>query len=234
MAEGFVIIHRTYDPIQAEILGEIMRDNGLAARVLGTRNGALVGVAQNIMQLHIEVPAEQAGAATDFLEAYFESDGAQLLREQGILADDDEDDEPAVADSDEPAPLRPLFAAGSVLLMFGGAHWYVRRPATAILLACAQIYALSNVVGSAWSEVATGLVMFGAVLTLDLVGGQLAVRSRNRGVSSSFARDLLNGTAFAAIAVAVASYVGPRIPVPKTEPDLYTAPPMQYHTLERP
>src|SRR5262245_21573586 len=92
-AERFVIVHRSYDPIQAEFLGELLRENHIAARVIGTRSAALIGVGPNAMQLHIEVPASQAGAATDFLEAFLAERGEELLRAEGLL-DGSDDEEP--------------------------------------------------------------------------------------------------------------------------------------------
>jgi hypothetical protein len=71
MSERFIIVHRTYDPIQADLLGDLLRDAGIAARVTGTRSGAAIGVAQNILEVHIAVPDAQAGEATDFLVPYF-------------------------------------------------------------------------------------------------------------------------------------------------------------------
>lgn len=95
MAEHRVIVYRTTDPIQAEMLGALLRENGIAACVLGTRHGAAIGVSQHILELHIEVPQAQAGPATDFLEAFFDSDGAALLAEHaGFDPDDPGDDDP--------------------------------------------------------------------------------------------------------------------------------------------
>ena len=67
MALNFVVVHRTYDPIQAELLGDLMRDAGLDAQVLGTRSGAMIGAGQVIMQMYIQeigsIPALPKGAA---------------------------------------------------------------------------------------------------------------------------------------------------------------------------
>ena len=91
-SEPYVIVHRSYDPIQTDMIGELLRENGIAARVLGTRHGAVIGVAQNILQMHIEVPRSQAGQATDFLEAFFDGDGEELLREHAGLSPDSMED----------------------------------------------------------------------------------------------------------------------------------------------
>ncbi len=232
MAGKYVIIHRSFDPIQAEFLGDILRENGIGARVLGTRSGALVGVAQNIMELHIEVPAPDAGAATDFLESFFQQDGAELLREHGLLDDEEEDDgdrahaesaDEADGEDGEASPIvddvgerRPLLAAGSVLLMFGGAHLYTRRTLTTAIIAGMQAVALWHMASMHWTQVATGISLFGAMLVFDMVGGQLAARAYNRGERCSLTRQLFAGTAVAAAAFVLASQLGSRLPRPKS------------------
>ena len=107
MSEPFVIIHRTYDPIQADLLGDLLRDAGMAARVVGTRSGASIGVGQNIIEVHIAVPRTQAGQATDFLEAFFSHSEPD--------ADSDADqDADADADADAAAQLRDVCAGLSI------------------------------------------------------------------------------------------------------------------------
>jgi hypothetical protein len=92
VAEKRVIVYRTTDPIQADMLGALLRENDIAACVLGTRHGAAIGVSQHILELHIEVPHAQAGPATDFLEAFFDSDGDALLAEHAGFGPEDDDD----------------------------------------------------------------------------------------------------------------------------------------------
>lgn len=106
MAEKRVIVYRTTDPIQADMLGALLRENGIAACVLGTRHGAAIGVSQHILDLTIEVPQAQAGPATDFLEAFFDSDGAALLAEHAGFAPESEErdgDRETGAAGDDPA-----------------------------------------------------------------------------------------------------------------------------------
>lgn len=245
MIEKYVIIHRTHDPFQADLLGDLLRENGIAARVLGTRHGAAIGVGQNILEQHIEVPQSQAGEATDFLESYFESDGASLLDEQIGLDEEPEDEPAARAGGAEPAvPLRPLFAGAATSLLFGGSHLYARRPWTALVLAAGQVLALANLRSMQWHTVATGLVMFLIILLTDLCGGQVAVRSYNRaigrdmgpgnvradmahGVRVSPVRQLALGVVLVALAGTVGALVGPHMPAPKrdgqrTAPATYT------------
>lgn len=266
MTEKYVIIHRTSDPFQADILGDLLRENGIAARVLGTRHGAAIGVGQSILQQHIEVPQSQAGEATDFLESFFAHEGAYeegAYEEIGQELDPSPDDaalDDAVggnpgmearrigdgvesnigddagatgragtaADGRTPrapaaqaqgGPLRRLFAGGATLLLFGGSHIYARRFWTALILGAGQVIALLDIRSPHWHTVATGLVMFGIILFLDLSGGQMAVRAHNRGVRTSPLRQMAIGIVLVALAGTIASFVGPRIPVPKRHPE---------------
>ena len=104
MAEKRVIVYRTTDPIQADMLGALLRENDIAACVLGTRHGAAIGVSQHILELHIEVPYAQAGPATDFLEAFFDSDGDALLAEHAGFAPEADADDRADDRADQAGP----------------------------------------------------------------------------------------------------------------------------------
>lgn len=238
MTEKYVIIHRTSDPFQADILGDLLRENGIAARVLGTRHGAAIGVGQSILQQHIEVPQSQAGEATDFLESFFANDGVhdEGHHEAGDGVENDAGDAAwdaagragAAADGRTPrapaapaqgSPLRRLFAGGATLLLFGGSHIYARRFWTALILGAGQVIALLDIRSPHWHTVATGLVMFGIILFLDLSGGQMAVRAHNRGARVSPLRQMAIGIVLVALAGTIASFVGPRIPIPKRHPE---------------
>lgn len=217
MAERFITVHRSYDPIQTELLGDLLRENNIAARVLGTRNASIIGVAQNIVQTHIEVPESQAGAATDFLEAYFASEPEFPDADQdfGDVDAEQPDDEGTADDDDLSQPLRPTFAAGSVMLIFGGAHIYARQPITAGILALGQVLALSRLGAQEWTAVATGIAVFAGILAVDLIGGQLAVREHNRGYVRGPARQAARGTVLLLLAGGLGALIGSQVPEPK-------------------
>lgn len=222
MSQRNIVVHRTYDPIQAELLGDLLRDAGLAAQVIGTRSGAAIGAGQVIFQLYIQVPYEQAGQALDFIEAYFEADGADLLRAEGLM--DDADEAEPVARGAE--PLRPLLGAGSVLLMVGGSHLYARRSFTTMVIAAGQVLAILNMVSGTWQGYVMGLTMYGSLLAFDLIGGQLALRAYNRGQRPSRLSQLIVGALFVAAAGGIGSFVGPRVAEPRADadPPVKTAP----------
>ncbi|WP_428261097.1 hypothetical protein [Haliangium sp.] len=209
MSEPFVIVHRSSDPFQADILGAILRDNGIAARVLGTRHGAAIGVGQHILELHIEVPQSQAGAATDFLEAYFEQDGEALLAEQMGLSDDDADegDDAAGPEQFEAPGTGSGSAALATLILFGGSHAYTRRFVTAVCLAAGQAYALLAILLGASAPLIDGVAMAAALLAGDLIGGQLAARARRQGrVVAPWTQQLAVGALLVAGAGAVGAW----------------------------
>ena len=237
MHDDFVIVHRTHDSIQADMLGEILRDGGIAARVIGTRSAAAIGVGQNIVQVYIEVPQAQAGQATDFLEAFFSGDAMDGLAEAlGFAPDEDEDDggarvgggarEPGDGegqdhggrDGDDPVrerELRPLLAAGSAFLTFGAGHLYARRPLTAAALAAGQLVAMVLLFGGrSWNDWTVGVTLLGGLLACDLVGAPLAVRTYRRGFRRRAAWQAAVGATYVAATVGLALVVGPRLARP--------------------
>ena len=68
---SFAVVYKTHDPIAAEMIGDVLSQNGVAARVFGPRHAALMGVAQSIMELRIEVPFEQTKTACELIDAFF-------------------------------------------------------------------------------------------------------------------------------------------------------------------
>ena len=237
VSEPFVIVHRTYDPIQADLVGDLLRDAGIAARVVGTRSGASIGVGQVIMEVHIAVPQSQAGQATDFLEAYFASD-ASAEAADGADADDVDD-----ADDDSGSPrereIRPMFAAGSAFLTFGVGHLYARRPWTAAALAAGQIVAMYYLfAGRHWSDWTTGVVLLGGVVACDLVGATIAARAYRRGVRRGLVWQAGVGVLYVGGSMALALAVGPRLADPTQGPGAKdprsTRDPSHDATLERP
>ena len=59
---------RTDDPPLAELLVGLLGDNGIGARLIGTRHGASIGVGQQILKLRIEVADTDADRARELIE----------------------------------------------------------------------------------------------------------------------------------------------------------------------
>lgn len=206
MTEPFVIVHRTFDPIEADLLADLLRDAGLSPRVVGTRSGAAIGVGQNILEVQLAVPQSHAGEASDFLEAYFANATATATVNEGPEAAPDR-------------PLRPLFAAGSAFLTFGVGHLYARRPITAATLAAGQLVAMYFLFfGDRWSDWTTGITMLGGVVVCDLVGSLLATRAHRRGVRRGVTGQSVAGVFLVGASMGVAFAVGPHLADPTVGP----------------
>jgi hypothetical protein len=123
--------------------------------------------------------------------------------------------EPVEADesvpiSTESRPLRPLLAAGVVGLCPGGAHFYARRPLVGLAILVGQAAALATLLGNGAGRGAAAVALVALVL-VDLVGGQLAVRAWNRGLRPSRARQAFSGRWCWRAPGALAAAVGPLI-----------------------
>ena len=201
MPDEFQTIHRTSDPIEAEILADLLAQRGIDARVLGTRHGALIGVAQHILQLRIEVPPHQAAAACELVDAYLAAGrGSDEAHAEG-------DGEPKRV---EPARLRPVLGAGIVAVFPGGGHFYARRPAAGLVVVLGYLGAFSTLVVEYDRERAlAALILVFGMMCYDLVGGQIALRAFNRGVRASITRQLA-----VALSVLVTVAVGGRLLAP--------------------
>jgi hypothetical protein len=240
MPGRFVIVHRTYDPLQADMLRDLLGDAGVPVRVTGTRSGAIIGAAQNILEVTLAVPESQAGEATDFLEAFFSTGGDGAVADSASAlpggdaveaagenhhgeddgGEDDGDDDGDDDDEDDAAaraqPLRPLLAAGSAFLTFGVGHLYARRPATAVALLLGQLVAMGLlIIGDSWYAWTVGLTALGAIVGCDIVGSMLAARAHEKGVRRGRAWQAAIGLAYVAGALLLAHTVGPRLTDPK-------------------
>jgi len=83
--ERYVIVYRAFDPVLPDILGDLLRQSGIPALVLGTRNAAGIGVGPNAMELNIQVPESRANEAIELIESF--------LSDQGELLSDDPEEE---------------------------------------------------------------------------------------------------------------------------------------------
>jgi len=72
---GYVTVHVTKDAAQGEVLAELLRQEGIAARFRGPTT-TLVGVAQHIIEMAVEVPAESEAHARQFLSDLEATTGA--------------------------------------------------------------------------------------------------------------------------------------------------------------
>jgi hypothetical protein len=236
VSDAFETVHTTFDRLEAEMVAEVLVQEGIDARLIGTTGAALIGVAPHILRLRIEVPCEAAApareivagllapdAATPEAEAAAESESAASPPAEGALgapaaptpADDGAADAPA-----GPPRRRPMLAAGAAFVLPGGSHVYARHPWSGLVLAVGYVATLAVMLagGGRHAVVASGVLTIVALLLADVVGGQLAVRRANRGPAPSRARQLGRGLVLVVVAAALGSLVGSQVRPPKPKP----------------
>ena len=63
---GYVIVHHTTDPAQGEVIAELLRNEGIAARFRGAAS-TLIGLTKNLVPMAVEVPIGDEDRAREFL-----------------------------------------------------------------------------------------------------------------------------------------------------------------------
>ncbi len=253
MTAGFVTVYETTDSIQAEMLADVLVQEGLDARLLGTRNAPLLGVGQSIIRLRIEVPEHQVAAAAAVVEAW--ETAPPLADDADVGAGEDhvaagagaayEDAAAAAAyeraageaaaageaEGDRPR-VSPILAGGVAFLLPGAAHFYTRRPWTGACLAAGMVMAMIGLGGDRVEASAAAIGLLGLVV-YDIVGGQFAARAFNRGVRPSFWRQLALGAGALVVVGGVAVIVAPRLPQRRARAPLYESDAQQQHEMLR-
>jgi hypothetical protein len=204
VGEPFVTVFTTEDPIQGQILVDLLAGAGIRASLLGTRHGALIGVAQNILGLRLEVPAGDAERAHELIDGFLRAEPA-------------DDHDPDVREPGASAAGRrsALLAAGCTFIVPGGSHFYARRPWTGLLLALGLAAAFVGMAGGSNVESTCAALAFAGLVGCDLAGGQRAVRALNREETASRTRQLLSGLAMVALTFGLAYAVGTHLPPPR-------------------
>ncbi|MBN2342094.1 MAG: DUF2007 domain-containing protein [Deltaproteobacteria bacterium] len=94
--ESFVEVYRSTHPVEAEIIENMLREEGFTPRLIGTRTAALIGISEFILQLRIEVPEDESEDARNLVHTLLNSD----ILQSGQEMDDEEEDEEYDADDD--------------------------------------------------------------------------------------------------------------------------------------
>jgi hypothetical protein len=208
---SFVVVHRPTDPIEGEILTQVLRDEGIESRLIGTREGNLIGVPQFVLPLRIEVAASQEMAAEAVIRAYGEREVIEGESESDSDDEQQEKDEEQEEDEDErPDRRSPVLAAGCVMLVFGGSHLYARRPWTSAVIGVTVLSGLLMARRGVWPDRELGSVVVMALLVLDLVFGVRATKAYNRGERPSVGWQLGDGVFLSLLATAVAAALAMR------------------------
>jgi len=187
---GYVTVHRTYDPLTAEMFGDLLRQDGIDARVLGSQTSAIFGAAQTFLQTRIDVPEADAARALELLAAIL---AEPQLDDEGDDASVDEPSlrPPILAPEVQPPPhLSAVRALGIAPLIPGGGHFVARRGIVGGAVLLAQLVAVAAMVAGDARQATAGAITAVGLLLFDVVGGALAVRSFNRGARASHLRQM--------------------------------------------
>jgi len=76
MSEEYVAIYRSSSTVQTNLIENILLNEGIAVRVIGTRRGGSVGIGQNICSCRFEVPVEDEARSRELLEHLVDGDYA--------------------------------------------------------------------------------------------------------------------------------------------------------------
>src|SRR3954468_1285758 len=169
--DGYIAIHRTTDIAEGELLAEMLRREGIAARFHRV-SSALIGVPTSMIEMSVDVPIAS------------EERARQLLRDLEYLGADAAA-KPAVDEGGDAAPeeprrprLFPVLAVGFAFFLPGGGHLYARRPWTMLVLALgvAAWFAVAMAAGSA-VVLEFALAILIATVACDVVAGVRAARA---------------------------------------------------------
>lgn len=64
MFQTFELLYEVHNPVEADILADLLRGNDVTVRLLGSRDANILGVGQNILALRLEVPVSQLETAS--------------------------------------------------------------------------------------------------------------------------------------------------------------------------
>lgn len=188
---GYVTVHRSHDPVLADMLGDLLRQEGLDAHVVGGHASAIFGAAHSFLQTRIDVPEADAARAVELIAALV------AQQEQDVAAADADDAadtprrRPILSQEALPPPrLSAMRAIGIAPLIPGGGHFVARRGLVGGAVLIAQLVAVALMVAGDARESVAGAITAVGLLLFDVVGGALAVRAFNRGGRASHARQM--------------------------------------------
>jgi hypothetical protein len=200
--DGYVTVLRTTDAAQGELLTEMLRREGIAARFHKV-SSTLIGMPAALIEMTVDVPADS--------EARVE----ELMRDLEYTAAADEVDGETDTEGDAPSPRsgarsRALVRAGFMLFLPGTVHVCAGRPWTGGALALAGFWcicvALAAGAGSFTFGVAVATIV--TIVVCDMIVGLRAAAAEVRGEHPGKGRQL--ATALRLLIVAVGLGVGVR------------------------
>lgn len=222
MTDELVVIHQTADPVEAEMIEEILVEEGIDVRLGGPRNAALLGVAAHIVPLRVEVPRHAAERASELIDALLAPKQPVDAAEHGSESraeDGGGGEQPAEATI--PHRRSRALTAGAALVLPGASHMVAGRPWAGLVVlagfAAAFWFLLRS--GGRQDEVNAATLTMVLLVASDMLGGLRALRATEQGVVSPRLRQLGRGAVLVGVASALGITIGPRLPEPEPERD---------------
>jgi len=226
-ANALVTIRTLHDPVQAEMLRELLERAGIHAAVPGALHRGLLGPLGAYITIPLQVPARDASRARSILADLYPPEARwEVIDEHGRRAaartvgqphsgqDSDQDSD---QDYVGPVPrIKRIAAFLSLGVTLGCGHFYARAMAAGGLLLAAElsVLALGYPDGTLWTFLAIPFLM-GA----DLLGSARAIDRYNQGSPLSTAEQILRTAPLAAAAVFWAALTtGAGLPIGPAQP----------------
>ena len=185
----FVTITTTWDPVRAEVVKDILAQEGIAATIAGANHNALLGAAGALIEIRVQVPEDQAVRASEIVSA--------MDDEEQVLVDESEEAR-ALASYEHagsgaalagegpyrraPARVRPerprlkrVAAFLALAVTFGTGHFYAGAPLSGLALLASEAFLLFY-----GATHPTAMWGFPIVIAADLVGSVVHIERRRR------------------------------------------------------
>ena len=197
MAAGedpFVTIRIAGDPLEAQMLRDVLSQEGIEATIPGAYHGALLGAAGALIRIPVQVRRSQAEEAACIVEAIDEYDAVLPDGEEGpavpaeemerrlALADAQDEGQgpyragPIVREAPERPRLKRVAVIASVVLTFGAGHFYARDTRGGLLLLLSELVVLLLAMGGHAPQAMGALPI---LVIADVVGAMGAVDRAN-------------------------------------------------------
>lgn len=222
MSNEFVIVYRSTNPIEAEIVEDVLREEGMTPHLIGTRSAALIGVTDYVLGLRIEVPQHQSEEAVALVEALLNSEefkaGAidePMPQDKLLLGgnddDDDNDDDLHQAEEENQTTKKRKIALALPWFIPAGAHFYLGRTVTGVLLCVYMLYGFALLIGA---HPQVGAIFWLGGFFADLLISQATFpRNRDEDIQPK-SKQLLTGVIIGASMIGIAYLFETSIMVP--------------------
>lgn len=200
-AGPYVTLAKIHDPVKAHLLEDVLRQEGVAVTVLGTKDGASIGVGQLILDRRFEVPESQLEWAQKIMSDILgdgQTTGTDEMPPELTHDAPIPEDEPGEFEPKPAAKKQPMRALG-LSIYPGFAHWYVGQHWTAVFILVGILSAVINYPAKEM-PVSHGLILYGLTVVIGaIVGVRESMREGGPKEWSNLIQCMLGGVIAAAI-----------------------------------